>query len=94
VDRNKEIASSSSIYLLEKMIEISSMSLVELLAIQLLQSTRSIRHDPPVDHAARVFIKWARYPAPKPLSIFTTPIPGAQAFSIVSSAAVPPSPVP
>jgi hypothetical protein len=32
---------------------------------------------------------WANAAAPKPLSMFTTPMPGAQALSIPSSAASP-----
>ena len=32
----------------------------------------------------------ARYPAPKPLSMLTTPMPGAQLLSMASSAAIPP----
>ncbi len=39
-------------------------------------------------------ILWAKAAAPKPLSMFTTPIPGAHAVSMPSSAASPPNAAP
>ena len=37
-----------------------------------------------------ILIRWAMQPAPKPLSIFITPTPAAQEFSMVNNAAKPP----
>ncbi len=43
----------------------------------------------PQSWLAPILIVAARYPAPKPLSMLTTPTPGAQELSIASSAARP-----
>ena len=60
-------------------------------------STQPITRVPPVTRGAAAALRAtraAKTPAPKPLSMLTTVTPGAQEFSIASSAATPPKDAP